>query len=484
MKKMVKAQSTIISSVIILLIIFVCILIVWNAVHFLVSEKSNQIGIDQFITKINIYSTPVINNNCVDLSIKRDAGGGKLSGINFMFKNDSNDQENYIEKEESKLPKELERKDFQFCYPVNLNISNVTKVSFSPMFGNGGTDYYGIISEENPIKEILKDPISISNCAALQNMRFNLTANYELINDIDCSDTINWNNGKGFSPVANGTIQQSICSGNGFIGNFNGKGHKIYNLYINNYSGTCLGLFGDSRGNISNVGLINVTIFANSSLKLMAGGVVASNYGNIKNSYSIYNIQGKAYGGSAFLGGLVGDNHGNITNSYSIGNLSGGTYSPFFSSYIGGLIGLAWRGSNISNCYSVSSVNLSNGSWTYAGGLGGLVGKAYHYNEGLDKFIENSFAVPSINMNYTLNVGGILGLYTVSTWIINSYWNNNSNNPVFGCYSKYNGVMENINCTAIQNNPSYFYSKNNEPMARWNFETDWQENPGSYPTLK
>ena len=41
------------------------------------------------------------------------------------------------------------------------------------------------------------DPYNITNCTQLQEMENNRTADYELVNDIDCSDTINWNNANG-----------------------------------------------------------------------------------------------------------------------------------------------------------------------------------------------------------------------------------------------------------------------------------------------
>ena len=37
------------------------------------------------------------------------------------------------------------------------------------------------------------DPYQITNATQLQEMKDNLTAHYALMNDIDCSDTENWN---------------------------------------------------------------------------------------------------------------------------------------------------------------------------------------------------------------------------------------------------------------------------------------------------
>ncbi|HDI12511.1 MAG TPA: hypothetical protein ENF64_00165, partial [Hadesarchaea archaeon] len=46
-----------------------------------------------------------------------------------------------------------------------------------------------------------EDPYIIENVEQLQAMKDNLSAHYALGNDIDASDTVNWNGGAGFEPV-------------------------------------------------------------------------------------------------------------------------------------------------------------------------------------------------------------------------------------------------------------------------------------------
>ena len=45
------------------------------------------------------------------------------------------------------------------------------------------------------------DPYQITNATQLQEMQDDLDAHYVLANDIDCSDTVNWNSGAGFEPI-------------------------------------------------------------------------------------------------------------------------------------------------------------------------------------------------------------------------------------------------------------------------------------------
>ena len=51
-------------------------------------------------------------------------------------------------------------------------------------------------------------PFDISTCTGLENVKDDLTAHYQLINDIDCSESKNWNEGKGFQTI--GTNAWSI----------------------------------------------------------------------------------------------------------------------------------------------------------------------------------------------------------------------------------------------------------------------------------
>ena len=135
-------------------------------------------------------------------------------------------------------------------------------------------------------------PHGITTCEELQDMKNNLSGNYYLATDIDCSDTVNWDTGKGFVPIGN--------SSNPFTGTFDGRGHKITNLYINRPSTDFVGLFGTiaSGSEIKDVGLEDVDIKGNERV----GGLVGQNRGNITNSYSTGSVTGI---GLNFVGGLL-----------------------------------------------------------------------------------------------------------------------------------------------------------------------------------
>lgn len=227
---------------------------------------------------------------------------------------------------------------------------------------------------------------------------YTLNGVYELTKDIDASATINWNNGKGFKPI--GTER------NPFTGKFNGKGHKITDLYIDRLREDYIGLFGyiGEGSEVKNLGVENYWIVGNDYV----GGLVGKNGGSIMRSY----INGAVFG-SGNIGGLVGcNNEGSIISSYStgivfgntsIGGIVGNNRGSIMNSYssvvvfgyyeVGGIVGNNSEKGNIINSYSTGKVS----------GIldvGGLVG----WNWGI---IINSYSIGKV-FAFSLCVGGLV----------------------------------------------------------------------------
>lgn len=203
--------------------------------------------------------------------------------------------------------------------------------------------------------------ITIKTCADLQNMQKNLTADYVLSNDIDCSISRTWNSGQGFLPIGAFTLDGS----KDFKGTFNGQGHTISDLYINNNTATIEALFAStSIGSINNVNLKN--FYFASDIGASMGGLVgiANNSGSGTFTISNVSVQGvfislpnpkgtltfeEDIGGIAqtqkigstitqsssdvtiicldntnyVVGGIISSNDGNVVNSYSTGQIAG-----------------------------------------------------------------------------------------------------------------------------------------------------------------
>jgi len=219
-----------------------------------------------------------------------------------------------------------------------------------------------------------QDPYIITNVYQLQEVNNDLDAWYELGNDIDASGTKNWNSGAGFTPIGNDS--------NYFAGHFDGKGHAITALYINQQLMDGSGLFGgtDYDSNIKNVALINVDITGVNYV----GGLVGYNEGMIFNCCSSGSI-----GGHTQIGGLAGiSENGGIWNSSSSGSVSG-------SNHIGGLVGSNVGTGSTEDCYSTASV--SGDSY-----VGGFVG---NNNWG---FCDKCYSMGSV-AGTGIYVGGLIG---------------------------------------------------------------------------
>jgi len=282
-----------------------------------------------------------------------------------------------------------------------------------------------------------------SDCSDLQAIWNNLSGDYVLVNNINCSG-FDYGDGKGFKPIGNST------DGYKFTGTFEGNNYNITGLTINRPGTDYVGLFGyvGSNAVINNTGVLNVNVSGSSNVGGFAGytaGIISNSYstGNVKgslwniggfigrsggsgiisNSYSTGNVKGSGYR----VGGFIGRSDGTISNSYSTGNVSGndyiggfvgykvGTISNSYSTgnvsgndYIGGFAGLQ-GGGTISNSYSTGNVKGSGDT------VGGFIGRS-------DGTISNSYTTAQ-NVSGSFNVGGFIG--RSGGTISNSYYNYN-----------------------------------------------------------
>ena len=183
------------------------------------------------------------------------------------------------------------------------------------------------------------DPYVITTVLQLQEMGNDLAAYYVLGNDIDASDTVNWNGGEGFVPIGTYTEDPN----DEFRGILDGRGHSIQNLFLNRIDSFWQGLFGSVwGGTITNVHLINAVVSGDMRVATLAGLVHMDS---------------------------------TVTYCSSTGTvtLKAGT----LDSKSGGLLGAANSGSQINECFS--GVNVNAGDRKQVGGLvGTLVGRTYY----------------------------------------------------------------------------------------------------------
>ena len=203
---------------------------------------------------------------------------------------------------------------------------------------------------------------------------------YELGADIDLSGyDESCNEGAGWIPI--GFFSYYV-----FKGHFNGAGHIVSNLYINNGSNSyeATGLFGYVVGGmVKNVGVVGAVVEGGDNTGIVAGYVGI--YGNVINCYSTGEVSGNDY-----VGGVVGRTYyySSVTNCYSAG-------SVFGNDYVGGILGVG----SVANCYSIGIINGNQ----YVGGISGGSGS-----------VLNCAALnPSVLGTFT--VGRVVGYSTTSS---------------------------------------------------------------------
>ena len=264
-------------------------------------------------------------------------------------------------------------------------------LSFSTKLGNDGVvTNFDVITSAN-----LRDYFVYDHFTGA------LNGAYALGSDIDATNATT----SGFNPISP------------FSGIFDGFGHTINHLQINQPSSRTVGLFGVAEPSavIRNVGIVDASIRAPS-------------YDTASTVYNPYDYLSAA--GSNFVGGLVGVNFGTITNSYVTGSVS----SPLEWSRVGGLVGLNYG--TVSDSYATATVSgFSTGGlvgWNYGGWVnmsyatgdvtgtgftGGLVG----WNTGSSGVVSYSYAYGNVTNVGTYTSGDLVGMNEWGGSIINSY---------------------------------------------------------------
>lgn len=231
-------------------------------------------------------------------------------------------------------------------------------------------------------------PYIITNVNELQEMNDDLDAWYELGNDIDASDTLNWNGGVGFEPIGHpycddpACITEWRCESSSycgstwydikFTGHFDGKRYTITGLHIDRPYTAYVGLFGYVGGaEIKNVVLIDCNIVGCACVGGLVGYISSLGSTVVNNCHFTGDVRGTSNCSdsdiNSSIGGLVGllGKHSSVTSCYSQGTVDGRWF-------VGGLVGQASGDSTghctISNSYSMSNVISDTGM------VGGLVG--------------------------------------------------------------------------------------------------------------
>ena len=214
-----------------------------------------------------------------------------------------------------------------------------------------------------------------------------------------------------------GKAHTSFSVNNSFRGHFNGGGHNIYNLYIDN--GDVGGLFGivDSEYEIKNVNVVSGYIHVANY-----GGGIAGKcnfYVTISNCSNGADITGNQ------VGGIVGYGANKVSRCYNSGSIKG-------NSAAGGIAGIVCY--EISECYNIGEI------WSYGHG-GGIIGTSQK-----NITVMNCYNTGNIAGN-SQNNGGIAG--KVMKGLVKNCYNvgdiSNNQGATYGVLnSDFNGTADNL----------------------------------------
>ena len=209
------------------------------------------------------------------------------------------------------------------------------------------------------------NPYVITDATELQAMAEAPDANYVLGQDIDATETRQWNSGRGFQPVED------------FTGTLDGQGHTIDGLAIDRPGEDRVGLFARSEGTVENVALEAADVRGGDE----TGVLIGYNAGEVRNVSASGTIEGVDD-----IGGLVGRGEGTIVGAAAAVEVSGKS--------VGGLIGFLEKDGEVAESRATGDVSGDRP-------VGGLLGVAYGY-------VVGSYATGDVEGNE--DVGGLVGV--------------------------------------------------------------------------
>jgi len=125
-----KALSDVISTLLILLLVFVAVAILWVVIRNVINQGSEQVTLGKFTLDLKIDQVSVDEiANQVSVRVKRNTGDGEFVGLKIIVSDDENSD---IFNFNGSLDV-YEKKDFQFNL-VQVNSSNIKKIQVAPIF--------------------------------------------------------------------------------------------------------------------------------------------------------------------------------------------------------------------------------------------------------------------------------------------------------------------------------------------------------------
>lgn len=276
-----------------------------------------------------------------------------------------------------------------------------------------------------------------------------------LMNDIDATDTKNWDSGNGWSPIA------------GFTGTLDGDNHTILNLYIRRTTLRHVGFFGLIRSTsavIKNLHFADADVTGRDRVGILLGMIERGALAMNCSSSGV--VKGRDH-----IGGLVGrvNGDGYVYNSFTTASTYG---TQATDTRVGGFSGSNFVGDNaiesiISNCYATGA---AYGPDRIAGFIG----------RNLQGSIINSYSTGSAAG--ITEVGAFIGQFQPRdnvTNVLGSYWDNTlvGIQGVGANATDYNDHIPDYHTLEVMGLTTALM-KNAVSFEGWDFSTTWMIKEG------
>ena len=252
--------------------------------------------------------------------------------------------------------------------------------------------------------EAKADAIEISTAEQLAAIKDNLSGNYVLTADIDLAGA-EWTPIGAYAPSGESAEEQEIPAvETAFTGTFDGQGHTISNLVINQPEAWAQGLFGCiANTKIGNFTLENATVDA----QLMGSDVVGYAYMSTVSGVNLVNGKVTAHAGEmsaeGMYGGIVGAGMGSMVENCTAQAdvvIPDGTANA-------GIVGGGLEMTSVVGCKATGTVTAGNDCY----GLGGVSGCGFAAEQFTDCAAENVTITAGDNCFWIGGVTGYAGGY-------------------------------------------------------------------------
>ena len=259
-------------------------------------------------------------------------------------------------------------------------------------------------TEDSTTEEEPAGPIEISTAEELKEIADKLTADYVLTADIDLAGR-EWIPLGTYIPSRENAEEQEVPSSRyAFTGTFDGNGHTISNLAIQQPEGIALGLFGCiSNASVGNITLENATVDGT----VMAADAIGYSFNSTVYNITLNNGSVTAHASEISREGMIGGIVGAGLDSKIIGCSAQTDIIIPDESTNAGIIGGGLEATSVVDCTATGSVTAGDNCY----GIGGISGCGFGAEEFTNCKVADVVLTVGKNARWVGSITGYAGGY-------------------------------------------------------------------------